>query len=56
MNERFDTGNTNARKAYIRSIVDAIEVDDTAQMFRAGPFGARRIDGVEANELLCQFD
>jgi site-specific DNA recombinase len=30
MNEKLDTGDTNARKAYIRSIVDAIEVDDQA--------------------------
>jgi len=30
MNEKLDSGDTNARKAYIRSIVDAIEVDDTA--------------------------
>ena len=29
MNEKLDTGDTNARKSYIRSIVDAIEVDDT---------------------------
>ncbi len=30
MNEKLDTGDTNARKAYIRSIIDAIEVDDSA--------------------------
>ncbi len=30
MNEKLDTGDTNARKAYIRSIVDAIEADDNA--------------------------
>ena len=30
MTEKLDTGDTNARKAYIRSIIDAIEVDDTA--------------------------
>ena len=28
MNEKFDAGDTNARKGCIRSIVDAIEVDD----------------------------
>ena len=30
MNEKLDTGDTSARKTYIRSIVDAIEVDDRA--------------------------
>jgi len=30
MNEQLDTGDTNARKGYIRSIVDTIEVDDQA--------------------------
>jgi hypothetical protein len=30
MTEKLDTGDTNARKSYIRSIVDAIEVDDKA--------------------------
>ena len=30
MNEKLDNGDTNARKAYIRAIVDAIEVDDQA--------------------------
>jgi len=30
MNEKLDTGDTNARKSYIRAIVDAIEVDDMA--------------------------
>ena len=30
MNEKLDSGDTNARKSYIRSIVDAIEVDDQA--------------------------
>ena len=30
MNEKLDTGDTSARKAYIRAIVDAIEVDDKA--------------------------
>ncbi len=30
MTEKLDTGDTNARKGYIRSIVDAIEVDDLA--------------------------
>ena len=28
MTEKLDNGDTNARKGYIRSIVDAIEVDD----------------------------
>ena len=30
MTEKLDTGDTRARKAYIRAIVDAIEVDDKA--------------------------
>ena len=30
MNEKLDTADTNARKGYIRSIIDAIEVDDNA--------------------------
>ncbi len=30
MNEKLDTGDTNARKTYIRSIIDTIEVDDNA--------------------------
>ena len=30
MTEKLDNGDTNARKVYIRSIVDAIEVDDKA--------------------------
>lgn len=30
MNEKLDAGDTSARKAYIRAIVDAIEVDDKA--------------------------
>ncbi len=30
MTEKLDTGDTNARKGYIRSIVDAVEVDDQA--------------------------
>jgi site-specific DNA recombinase len=30
MNEKLDTGDTSARKTYIRAIVDAIEVDDKA--------------------------
>lgn len=30
MNEKLDAGDTNTRKAYIRSIVDAVEVDDRA--------------------------
>jgi site-specific DNA recombinase len=30
MNEKLDTADTNARKGYIRSIVDAIEIDDEA--------------------------
>lgn len=30
MAEKLDTGDTNARKGYLRSIVDAIEVDDKA--------------------------
>ena len=30
MNEKLDTRDTSARKTYIRSIVDAIEVDDRA--------------------------
>ena len=30
MTERLENGDTNARKGYIRSIVDAIEVDDKA--------------------------
>lgn len=30
MTEKLDNGDTNARKGYIRSIVDAIEVDDKA--------------------------
>jgi hypothetical protein len=28
MSEKLDNGDTNARKGYIRSIVDAVEVDD----------------------------
>jgi hypothetical protein len=30
MTEKLDSGDSNARKGYIRSIVDAIEVDDKA--------------------------
>jgi site-specific DNA recombinase len=30
MTEKLDNGDTNARKGYIRSIIDAIEVDDKA--------------------------
>jgi site-specific DNA recombinase len=30
VNEKLDTGDTGARKTYIRAIVDAIEVDDKA--------------------------
>lgn len=30
MNEELDTGNTHARKTYIRSVVDAVEVSDRA--------------------------
>jgi site-specific DNA recombinase len=30
MNERLENADTNARKGYIRSIIDAIEVDDKA--------------------------
>ena len=30
MNEKLDNGDTNARRTYIRSIIDTIEVDDTA--------------------------
>jgi len=30
MTDKLDNGDTNARKGYIRSIVDAIEVDDRA--------------------------
>ena len=30
MNEKLDTADTNARRNYIRSIIDTIEVDDTA--------------------------
>jgi hypothetical protein len=30
MTEKLDNGDTNARKGYIRSIVDAIEVGDKA--------------------------
>jgi site-specific DNA recombinase len=30
MNEKLDTGDTTARKGYIRSIIDTIEVDDKA--------------------------
>jgi site-specific DNA recombinase len=30
MNDKLDTGDTNTRKAYIRSIIDAVEVDDQA--------------------------
>lgn len=30
MNEKLDSGDTNARKSYIRSIVDAVESDDRA--------------------------
>ena len=30
MNERLENADTNARKSYIRSIIDAIEVDDKA--------------------------
>jgi site-specific DNA recombinase len=32
MTERLDVGDTSARKTYIRSIIDAIEVDDNAIM------------------------
>ena len=28
MNEKLDNGDTNARRNYIRSIIDTIEVDD----------------------------
>jgi site-specific DNA recombinase len=30
MTEKLDVGDTNAHKGYIRSIVDAVEVDDNA--------------------------
>ena len=30
MNEKLDAGDTNTRKTYIRSIIDAVEVDDRA--------------------------
>ena len=30
MTEKLDIGDTNARKSYIRSIVETIEVDDNA--------------------------
>ena len=30
MNEKLDAGDTNTRKAYIRSIIDTVEVDDRA--------------------------
>ena len=30
MNEKLDNGDTNARRTYIRSIIDTIEVDDNA--------------------------
>jgi hypothetical protein len=30
MTEKLDNGDTNARRSYIRSIIDAIEVDDKA--------------------------
>jgi site-specific DNA recombinase len=30
MIDKLDNGDTNARKSYIRSIVDAIEIDDKA--------------------------
>ena len=30
MNEKLETGDTSARKAYIRAIVDTIEVDNKA--------------------------
>ena len=30
MTEKLETGDTNARKSYIRSVIDAIEVDETA--------------------------
>ena len=30
MTEKLDNGDTNARRSYIRSILDAIEVDDNA--------------------------
>ncbi len=30
MNQKLDAGDTNTRKAYIRSIVEAVEVDDRA--------------------------
>jgi hypothetical protein len=37
MSEKLDNGDTNARKGYIRSIVDAIEVDDkTIRIIAAG--------------------
>ena len=30
MTEKLENGGTNARKSYIRSVIDAIEVDETA--------------------------
>jgi hypothetical protein len=30
MSNKLDTGDTNTRKGYIRSIIDAVEVDDRA--------------------------
>jgi site-specific DNA recombinase len=30
MNQKLDTGDTNSRNGYIRSIIDAVEVDDHA--------------------------
>ena len=30
MNEKLDNGDTNARRNYIRSIIDTIEVDDNS--------------------------
>lgn len=30
MNAKLDAGDTNTRKGYIRSIIDAVEVDDQA--------------------------
>src|SRR5665811_1300590 len=37
MTEKLDNGDTNARKGYIRSIVDAIEVDDKACLLYTSP-------------------
>jgi hypothetical protein len=42
MNEKLDSGDTNVRKSYIRSIVDAIEVDDRPlELLAAGTRGRR---------------